>query len=393
MQMHNRAIMLIRKHSEDSLFYLEVVILQDRIVLLVDLDYFFAQCEELRDSSIKDKPVVVCVYSGRSPDSGAVSTANYIARKYGVKSGMPIFQAKKKLESVEAVFLPVDHVFYDQISEKVMNILRSHSDHFEQVGVDEAYLDVTHKALGDFAKASELAQRVKDDLKVQLNLSCSVGVGPNKLVAKIASDTQKPDGLTVIRPEQVRAFLSPLPVDRLIGVGTKTKERMQAIDINTVSDLAARDVQKMIAIFGKTLGTYFHNAALGIDNDPVQEKGEADSISKIATLKQDTRDLNFITEKTDQLCNEIHSTAQQQNIAYKTVGIILITTDLAAHTRSKTLENSTRDIIVLKKIVKELFEKLLNETPLEARRVGVKISNLVKEETSQKQLTSFIKPE
>ena len=365
--------------------------MQSRIVLLVDLDYFFAQCEELRNPSIKDKPVVVCVYSGRSQDSGAVSTANYIARKYGVKSGMPIFQAKKKLENVEAVFLPVDHVFYDQISEKVMNILRSHANHFEQVGVDEAYLDVTQKASGDFVKASELAQGVKDDLKAQLNLSCSVGIGPNKLVAKIAADTQKPDGLTVIPPEQVIAFLLPLPVGRLIGVGTKTKERMQTIGINAISDLAAYDIQKLTAIFGKTLGPYFHNAALGIDNEPVQEKGEAESISKIATLKQDTRDLNLILEKTDQLCSEIHNTAQQQNTAYKTAGIILITTDLAVHTRSRTLENPTRDITTLKKIVKELFEKLLSETPFEARRVGVKISSFAKEETSQKQLTSFIK--
>lgn len=367
--------------------------MSSRVVMLVDLDYFFAQCEELRNPSIKNKPVVVCVYSGRSQDSGAVSTANYIARKYGVKSGMPIFQAKKKLESVEAVFLPVDHVFYDQISEKVMNILRSHSDHFEQVGVDEAYLDVTHKASGNFAKASDLAQRVKDDLKAQLDLSCSVGIGPNKLVAKIAADTQKPDGLTVIPPEQVIAFLSPLPVGRLIGVGTKTKERMQTIGINIISDLAAYDAQKLMAIFGKTLGAYFHNAALGIDNEPVQGKGEAESISKIVTLKQDTRDLNRILEKTDQLCSEIHDTAQQQNTAYKTAGIILITTDLAVYSRSKTLENSTRDIIILKKVVKELFEKLLNETPLEARRVGVKISNFCTEETSQKQLSSFIKPE
>ena len=367
--------------------------MSSRVVMLVDLDYFFAQCEELRNPSIKNKSVVVCVYSGRSQDSGAVSTANYIARKYGVKSGMPIFQAKKKLESVEAVFLPVDHVFYDQISEKIMNILRSHSDHFEQVGVDEAYLDVTHKASGDFAKASELAQRVKDDLKAQLNLSCSIGIGSNKLVAKIAADTQKPDGLTVIPPEQVIAFLSPLPVGSLIGVGTKTKERMQTIGINIISDLAAYDVQKLMVIFGKTLGAYFHNAALGIDNEPVQLKGEAESISKIVTLKQDTRDLNRILEKTDRLCSEIHNTAQQQNTAYKTAGIILITTDLAVYSRSKTLENSTRDIIILKKVVKELCEKLLNETPVEARRVGVKISNFCREETSQKQLTSFIKPE
>lgn len=195
--------------------------------MLVDLDYFFAQCEERRNPIIRDKPVVVCVFSGRSEDSGAVSTANYVAREYGVKSGIPIFLAKKKLENADAVFLPVDHEFYDQVSDRIMTILKGYADSFEQVGVDEAYLDISQKTGGDFDVAKELARKIKTDVKSQEGISCSVGIGSNKLVAKIASDIQKPDGLTAVRAEEVEGFLAPLAVDRLIGVGRKTSERMQ----------------------------------------------------------------------------------------------------------------------------------------------------------------------
>ena len=358
--------------------------------MLVDLDYFFAQVEETRNTSIKDKPVVVCVYSGRSEDSGAVSTANYVARKYGVKSGIPIFQAKKKLENVDAVFLPVDYPFYEEISERVMSILRSNADSHEQVGIDEAYLDVSQKTGGEFENAKHLAQRLKDELKASLKLTCSVGVGPNKLIAKIAADQQKPDGLTIIKPEQAEAFLFSLPVSRLIGVGVKTKEKMQALGINTIGDLAKHDVQKLIAVFGKALGTYFHNASQGLDDEPVQEKAEVESISRISTLKQNTCDLNLILEKTNQLCDDIHAVIMQQELAFKTVGIITIMADLSVHNRSQTLENPTAELETLKKVVKDLLEKLLSKTEQEVRRVGVKVSNFVKGQKGQKLLTSFL---
>lgn len=358
--------------------------------MLVDLDYFFAQCEELRNPSIKDKPVVICVYSGRTEDSGAVSTANYIARDHGAKSGMPIFLAKKRLENTEAVFLPVDYVFYEEISGKVMDILRSFADRFEQVGIDEAHLEVTQRVNGDFEEGRKLAEKVKNEILRQLKLTCSIGVGPNKLVAKIAADTQKPDGLTVVTPEQVTVFLAPLPVSRLIGVGAKTRERMRTLRINTIFDLSNYDMQKLIAVFGKTLATYFHNASLGLDDEPVQERGEATSISRISTLKQDSREVSFILEKTDQLCSEIHITISEQKLAYKTVGITVITTDMTIHTRSKTLETPTNNLEVLKGTVKELLEKFFGRNDWEARRVGVKISNFAKEQKSQKQLTSFI---
>ena len=363
--------------------------MQARVIMLVDLDYFFAQCEELRNPALKDKPVVVGVYSGRTEDSGAVSTANYVARKYGVKSGIPLYLAKKRLEGTEAVFLPVDDEFYEQISDKIMHALRGYADIFEQVGIDEAYLDVTQKLHGSFEAAKALAQKIKDNVKNQLDITFSVGVGPNKLVAKIAADSQKPDGLTIVKPEEVERFLSPLPVDRLIGVGRKTSAKMGELGIKTIGDLARYDVQRLVDIFGKNLGVYFHNAANGVDNEPVQEAGEAESISRISTLKENTRDLTLILEKTSKLIEDIHKEVVQRDISFKQIGIIAIMTDLSVRSRSQTLETATSDIAVLRRTVRELFEKFLSKSELEIRRVGVKISHFAKEEAEQKQLTSF----
>jgi len=364
--------------------------LQARVIMLVDLDYFFAQCEERRNPSLKDKPVVVCVYSGRSEDSGAVSTANYIARKYGVTSGIPIFLAKKKLKNKDAVFLPVDHEFYEEVSEEIMRILKSYADLFEQVGVDEAYLDVSQKVKGSFEEAKELAQKIKEEVKAQQKLTCSIGIGPNKLVAKIAADTQKPDGLTIVKPEQAESFLSPLPVSRLIGVGRKTKKRMQTLGIRTIGDLAKYDVQRLIEVFGKKFGIYFHNASIGVDDEPVQERTEVESISRISTLKEDTRNLKDILEKTNQLCDEVHAKLMQRELGFKSVGIVAVMTDMSIRSRSKTFENPTNELEVFKKTVQELFEKLLKESELEVRRVGVKVSNFVKQQKKQKQITNFI---
>ena len=352
--------------------------MQSRVIMLVDLDYFFAQCEELRNPTLKDKPVVVGVYSGRTETSGAVSTANYLARKYGVKSGIPLFLAKKRLESTEAVFLPVDHEFYQQISDKIMLALRGYGDAFEQVGIDEAYLDVTRRVQGSFEAAKALAKKMKDDVKNQLSITFSVGVGPNKLVAKIACDSQKPDGLTAVKPEEVTGFLYPLAVDRLMGVGRKIAAKMETLKIKTIGDLARYDVQRLVEIFGKSAGIYFHNAASGVDNEPVQETGEAESISRIGTLKENTRDLTLILEKTSQLTEDIHKDLVERKLGFKQVGIIAVMTDLTVRSRSETLENPTCDIAILRETVQELFEKFLDESELEIRRVGVKITHFAK---------------
>ncbi len=363
--------------------------MQNRVVMLVDFDYFYAQCEELRNPTLKDKPVVVGVYSGRTEESGAVSTSNYIARKYSVKSGMPLFLAKRKLEGTEAVFLPVDHEYYDQISNRIMQILRGYASSLEQVSVDEAYLDVTEQVQGSFEKAKDYAQKIKTEVKDQVGISFTIGVGSNKLVAKIACDSQKPDGLTIVKPEEAKSFLAPLPVDRLLGVGKKTSAKMDSLGIKTVGDLANYDVQKLIAIWGKILGIYFHNAANAIDNEPVQEQGEAESVSRIGTLKQDSHDLGFILQKTDELTEDVVKEVAEKNLSFKQVAIYVVLTDLSSKSRSITLEQPAKDKETIKKNVKELFGKFLSETQIEVRRVGVKVSGFSREELQQKHLTSF----
>lgn len=363
--------------------------MQTCVIMLADFDYFYAQCEELRNPAIKDKPVVVGVYSGRTEESGAVSTSNYIARTYAVKSGMPLFLAKRKLEGTDPVFLPVDHEYYDQISDKIMQIFRSYSSSLEQVSVDEAYLDVTEQVEGSFEKAKEYAQKIKVDVKNQVGISFSVGVGPNKLIAKIACDSQKPDGLTIVKPQEALAFLAPLDVDRLLGVGKKTAVKMAELGIKTIGDLAKYDVQKLIGIFGKTLGLYFHNSANAIDNEPVQEQGEAESISRIGTLKQDTRDIEFILQKTDELTEDVSKEVAEKNLSFKLVAIYAVMTDLSCKSRSITLEQPAKDKETIIRNVRTLFEKFLAESSLEVRRVGVKVSGFSKEELRQKQLTSF----
>jgi DNA polymerase IV (DinB-like DNA polymerase) len=367
----------------------EVIVVHSCVVLLVDLDYFFAQCEELRNPALQGKPVVIGMYSGRTTESGAVSTANYAARAFGVKSGMPLFQAKRKLEGCDAFFLPVDYNYYEQISDRLMGIFRGYADVFEQVGIDEAYLDVTQKVRGSFDEAKLLVLQMKADVKRKVGVSFSVGVAPNKLVAKIASDVQKPDGLTVVQLADVKAFLEPLPVDRLLGVGKKTSVKMAEFGLRTIGDLAAFDVQRLVEVFGKTLGVYFHDAANGVDNEPVQEAGEAESISRIATLKENSRDLAFISETTDVLAGDVHADLMKRGLSFKQVGIVAFLADLTVRSRSTSLEQPSRDLETLKKTVWQLLAKFLEDTNKEVRRVGVKISMFNKEEKSQKRLESF----
>jgi len=360
-----------------------------RVVMLADFDYFFAQCEELRNPELKDKPVVVGVYSGRTEESGAVSTSNYVARKFGVKSGMPLFLAKRKLEGTDAVFLPVDHEYYDQISERTMQIFRGYATILEQVSVDEAYLDVTEQVSGSYEKAKDYALKMKSQVKAETGISFTVGIGPNKLISKIACDSQKPDGLTIITADEVGCFLSPLPVDRLLGVGKKISAKMDSLGIKTIDELAKFNVQKLFEIFGKTLGLYFHNAANGIDNEPVEESGEALSIGRIGTLKQDSHELEFILQKTDELIDDISKEISEKNLSFKLVGIYAVMTDLSSKSRSVTIEQPAKDRETIKKNAKALLEKFLNESPLALRRVGVKVSGFSREEQKQKQLTSF----
>ena len=363
--------------------------METRVVFHIDFDYFYAQCEETRCPELKSKPVCVCVFSDRGGDSGAIATANYTARKYGVKSGIPIAFAKKRLEErKDAVFLPVDFDFYSEISEKAMEIMKESADIFEYVGRDEAYLDVTERVEGNFERANHLAQQIKNTIKDKIKLSCSIGISPNKLISKIASDFQKPDGLTTVSPEKVEVFLEQLKIRRIPGIGKKTEERFLEMNLETIQDLKKIDIFTLNKEFGRKTGSYIYNAVRGIDNEPVKEREARIQYSKITTLKKDSKDYQFLSENIIELCKEVHSVVKKNNQMFKSVGIHFVQSDLSNKSKSRMLRNPTASIEELEKIVDQLLKEALENQTIAIRRLGVKVSEL-SEIQGQSDITSY----
>jgi DNA polymerase IV (archaeal DinB-like DNA polymerase) len=350
--------------------------LTGRVVFHIDFDYFFAQCEEIRRPDLKTKPVAVCVYSDRGGDSGAIATANYLARKYGVKSGIPIKFAKKKLEEIpDAVFLPTDFEYYSEISENAMKVIREYADIFEYVGKDEAYLDVTNRTESDFKKAAHLAQQLKNSLRSTVKLSSTIGISSNKLVSKIASDYKKPDGLTIVEPENIEPFLDPLPIRTIPGIGKKSEEKFSEMGLETIAQLRNVDVFTLNGLFGRKVGAYIHNAASGIDDEPVSPRHDPIQYSRIITLKQDSKDFDFLVKDLEKLCDELHETIVKDNLLFRSVGIQFVQSDLSNKTKSKTLRNHTSGLEELKKTAIQLLKESLEDQKLPIRRLGVKVSD------------------
>ncbi|MCV0431655.1 DNA polymerase IV [Nitrosopumilus sp.] len=363
--------------------------METRVVFHIDFDYFYAQCEETRSPELKSKPVCVCVFSDRGGDSGAIATANYTARKYGVKSGIPISFAKKRLEErKDAVFLPVDFDFYSDMSEKAMKVMSDSANIFEYVGRDEAYLDVTQRVSGDFKNASHLAQQIKNTIRDKIKLSCSIGISPNKLISKIASDFQKPDGLTLVLPEKVEEFLEPLKIRTIPGIGKKTETKFLEMKLETISDLKKLDIFTLNKNFGRKTGTYIYNAARGIDNEPVKKREARIQYSKIVTLKEDSKNYEFLSENILELCKEVHNIVIKNNQMFKSVGIHFVQSDLSNKSKSKMLKSPTSSIEKLKKTAEQLLKEALENQTSTIRRLGVKVSEL-SEIQGQSDITSY----
>ena len=360
-----------------------------QVVFHVDFDYFFAQCEEIRSPELKTKPVCVCIFSDRGGDSGAIATANYTARKYNVNSGLPIAFAKKRLkEREDAVFLPADFAFYSDRSEKAMNMIKQYADVFEYVGKDEAYLDVTKKTEGDFDIAAHLAQQIKNSIRDKIKLTCSIGVSPNKLVSKIASDYKKPDGLTVVPPDKIESFLDPLKIRRIPGIGKKTEEVFAKMKIETIGQLKELDVFALNQKFGRKSGTHIYNAIRGIYHEPVKERELRIQFSKIVTLKKDSKDFDFLAKNLSEICKELHSVVLKNNRMFKSVGIQFVQSDLSNKSKSKMLKNPTLNLGELEKNAKQLLQEALEDQELLVRRLGVKVSELSEME-GQSDITSY----
>ena len=345
-----------------------------RIILHLDLDYFYAQVEEARKPEIKNKPVVICQYSGRSEDSGAVATTNYIARKFNVKSGLAIKTAKKLLQNTDSVFIPANHELYESISETIMNIIRKYSDKFEQLSIDEACIDISNKINNDYQNATKYGNELKKEIQTLENLTCSIGISPNKLISKMAADSNKPNGTTIILPDKVKDFLFPQKVNRLYGIGPKTNAKLAEFKIKTIEELANSERTLLIDEFGQKFGVYLHDSANGIDNEEVKDK-PADQIGRIVTLKEDTRDFDLISQSIDNLSKDISDQTIEKKITFKTVSITAIMEDLTIYQRSKSFEifQISNDIITTTS--QELLRNFLSQESRKLRRIGVRVSN------------------
>jgi DNA polymerase IV (archaeal DinB-like DNA polymerase) len=336
------------------------------------MDHFYTAVEEREHPEIKGKPVIVGADPKEGKGRGVVSTSNYEARKSGVRSGMPISQAWRLCP--KAVYLPPNFQLYIKVSGEIMALARNYADKFEQWGIDEAFLDVTGK-VGGWVEAEALARRIKQEIKEKEGLAASIGVGPNKLVAKVASDFQKPDGLTIVREEEVEKFFDPLPVRKLLWVGRKTETKLKELGVNTIGELAHYDPSSLTSMFG-AMGLQMHLMAKGIDRSEVEEREGVKSISHETTFEEDTEDSTVIFQALNALCEEVLKEAVDQHLLFKTVTIKIRYQHFETHTRSKTLPFLTNRLHDLQKTANGLlFTNLRKDRKV--RLIGVRVSSLV----------------
>lgn len=365
---------------------------EKRIIFHIDFDYFFAQCEEIRNPSIKDIPVVICVFSGRTEYSGIVSTANYVARKYGIKAGIPIKAAKSKLKDFDnKIFLPLDIEYYKLLSNQAMKIIISETTvkNYEIIGLDECYLDLTN-IVTDYKDAISLAGVIKYRLSKALHLSCSIGLSYNKLLAKIASEYKKPNGLFVIEPNETLKIISDLDISIIPGIGPKNKRKLNEFGITTFKQLSEIDIAFLKKNFGNYYAEFLHKSSIGINNDPIYIKQQSKQITRIKTLKEYTSDIDLVRALISELCKSVYSDVIQRELHFKSVGLIFIDNKLGIVNRSKSLKYYTQNFNDLIDHANSIFLDYISVYDLfKLRRIGVKVSEIKKNE-GQNTLSNYI---
>jgi DNA polymerase-4 len=339
-----------------------------RAIVHLDLDAYFAAVEVLDDSSLEGKPVIV---GGRPEERGVVATASYPARTYGIHSAMPTARALRLCP--QAILLPPRHERYGFFSRRVMEIVRQASPVMEQVSVDEAYLDLTGQ-VDAWDDAVEVARQVQRRVKDEVKLSASLGVAINKLVAKVASDRHKPGGLTVVRPGEEAAFLAPLSVRVLWGIGPKTAARLAELGVTTVGELAQVAEEELRSRFGRH-GAEMMRQAQGIDDRPVIVEHEARSISQEMTFARDVADRQALKRQLWRSSQGVAAQLKEAGLVAGTVAIKLRYADFSTLTRQLTLAVATDDEVEIYRIALQLLERAWQpEQPV--RLLGVAGRNL-----------------
>jgi DNA polymerase IV len=357
-----------------------------RKIIHIDMDAFYASVEQRDDPALRGRPVVVAWRGARS----VVCAASYEARRFGVRSAMPAVRAERLCP--QAVFVPPDFTRYKAVSRQVRGIFERHTDLVEPLSLDEAYLDVTTTKTG-LPTATATAEAIRDAIREETRLTASAGVAPNKFIAKIASDWRKPDGLFVVRPHQVEAFLAPLPVGRLPGVGKVMEARLVELGVTTVGDLRALPPATLEQRFGRW-GRRLHELSFGIDEHPVVPERPTMQISAEDTFEHDLRlgelepHIRRLAEKT--WAGYERERAQGRGRIARTVVLKLKTSDFRILTRSLTPEQRPASLQQLADIACGLRERVELPSRTRYRLVGVGLGGFVDEDSFAAQSELFV---
>ncbi|MEN6466774.1 MAG: DNA polymerase IV [Syntrophaceae bacterium] len=344
-------------------------------ILHIDMDAFFAAVEEKRRPWLKGKPVIIGG-QGDPTKRGVVSTASYEARKYGVHSAMPLRTAHRLCP--DGVYLPVDYPEYSRVSRCIKTILRNFSAVMEDVGIDEAFLDVSASGLA----SEEIAQGIKECIRAETGLTCSIGIAPNKLLAKIGSDYRKPDGLTIIEQNGIAQVLGPLPVRKLWGIGPKTEARLHEMNIMTVADLAAKALDFLQDCFGESYGHFLYNAARGIDDSELVTHWEPRSLSRETTFQHDISKWQDIARTLAALVKETVEDLQERGYVARTATVKIRFSGFETFTRSRSIPEAIDNEEALRRAAFDCLGRFDIGGPgrpgvrRRVRLVGFRLSNL-----------------
>jgi len=340
-----------------------------RRIFHIDMDAFFSAVEQKKRPELVGKPVVVGG-EGDPTKRGVVSTASYEARKFGIHSAMPLRTAYRLCP--DAVFLAVDYEEYSRVSEEVKAILREFSSDIEDVGIDEAFLDIS-----SIDKPSEeIAREIKKRIKDETGLTCSIGIAPNKLLAKMASDMQKPDGLTILTEDDIGSRIWPLLVRKLWGVGPKTEAYLKEKGVQTIGDLASLSLDRLIEELGQSYGNYLYEASKGIDESPLVTHWEPKSISRETTFQRDIDNWQVIAKTLADLTREVVTSMKEEGYQGRTVTVKIRFNDFKTYTRAKTLSRHTGSEEEIRKAAFDCLGRI--ELKKKVRLIGVRASNLEK---------------
>lgn len=346
-----------------------------RKIIHIDMDAFYASVELRENPHLKGLPVVVAWDSPRS----VICAASYEARQFGLRSAMSVSRAKKLCPN--AIYIPPHFDLYRAVSRQVRAIFEQYTPLIEPLSLDEAYLDVTHNLKG-IASATEVANRIRTEIFETTQLTASAGVAPNKFIAKIASDWNKPNGICVVPPKKVMEFLLPLPLEKIPGVGKVTLKKFHQLKMFTVADMAQRSVDELVHHFGK-YGFRLHELARGIDERPVEERQLAKQVSTETTFDED-KPIAQMKGDVHILCEKLWQQTLRKKRFGRTITVKLKTQQFKVITRSKTFDVAFNNPDDLEKVVLEILRDIYREMPRHLfRLLGVGLSTFNDEEEEQ----------